>query len=86
MRKPGMTLEEHRELGRELRAMRRRLVKLSVMVSGKYLLSGPAPYKLLDKAHKAIQDFAYRMEGQCERDCPGIEEADLMRVYLGEEQ
>lgn len=40
-RKPGFTLERHREVGEELQRMYLRLVKLSVEIGGVYPVNGP---------------------------------------------
>lgn len=78
MKKPGFTLEQHKMLGQELKAMLERLSEIQSEISRAY------PFKVSDKiapATKAIADIKLLLDEIVCRENPGNE--DALRVYLG---
>jgi hypothetical protein len=71
-----LTLEEHRELSREIRAARARLRELCNMVVGVYGANNRAAFsflKLADDMERLCQD----LQTQVSHDCPGYRVDDL---------
>ncbi len=67
-----LTLDEHRELGSELRRTRARLHQLCAMVAGVY---GPNSYATFSfqKAADAVDRLCREMQTQAARDLPGYQ-------------
>ena len=76
-RKPGLTLEEHERLGKDLRALREWLGGVMVQLSVAY------PHKVADRAHKAqegIDSLRSLLDDLIHHERPG---QGVMRVYYG---
>jgi hypothetical protein len=66
-----LTLEEHRELGCELRRTRARLQELSTMVSMVYGPNNRAAFSFV-KAAEAMDRLCADLDAQAARDLPGF--------------
>lgn len=77
-KRPGLTLEEHDQLGAELRQMRNRLLTISVQLSNRYT----KPFgRQCDQAIAALDKLRSDLEGQMSHENPRLEEPT--RVYYG---
>jgi hypothetical protein len=64
-----LTLEEHRELGKEMRTAGARLQELCILVVKIYGAQNPAARRFLEVT-EAIEDLKHELEAQAERDWP----------------
>jgi hypothetical protein len=83
-RKPGLTLEEHKAIGAELKAMSERLAKLSVQVTTAYSVSsrhGGYSISGIHKAAKGVDSARCWLEECLFDDCPA--DADTSIYYGG---
>ena len=73
-----LTLEEHRELGREMTLIVRRMRTLCDLVVGVYGPQNPAAFNFL-RAMEAFNRLNQEMQNQAARDLPGYPLDDLYR-------
>ena len=66
-----LTLEEHRELGREMRAANVRLRQLCTLVVDVYGPNNRAAFSFL-KAMEAVQRLCHDLQTQAAEDAPGL--------------
>jgi hypothetical protein len=71
-----LTLDEHRELGREMKAATIRLRSLCDLIANVYGLNNPAAFSFL-KAMEAMDRLNADLASQASRDLPGISHDDL---------
>jgi hypothetical protein len=71
-----LTLDEHRELGREMKAATIRLRSLCDLIVNVYGLNNPAAFSFL-KAMEAMDRLNADLASQASRDLPGIQPGDL---------
>ena len=71
-----LTLEEHRELGREMRATNLRLRQLCVLVVDVYGPNNPAVFSFL-KTLEAVQQLCHDLQTQAAQDAPGLFTDDI---------
>lgn len=84
-RKPGLTLEKHKAIGSELRAISEQLTKISVQVSNAYSVSsrhGGYSISGIGKAIKGIDSARCWLEECLFDDCPA--DADISIYYGGD--
>ena len=78
-KKPGLSIEEHRQLGQELFQMRESLVKLTETLSKAY----PQPLSsLADNAWQAVDAIRSKLEDQVCRENPEDNAALSMYYHL----
>jgi hypothetical protein len=65
-----LTVEEHRELGAELRKSRTRIVELSILVSEIYGTSNQAAFSFM-RAVEALDRLCADLQTQAAKDWPG---------------
>jgi len=73
-----LTLEEHRELGREMKLTAHRMRTLCALVVGVYGPQSQAGFTFL-KALEALDRLNQEMQNQAARDLPGYGADDLYR-------
>jgi hypothetical protein len=73
-----LTLEEHRELSREIRAARIRMRELCSVVAGVYGPNNRAAFSFL-KIADAMERLCQDLQAQVSRDYPGYDVDDLYR-------
>ena len=73
-----LTLDEHRELSREIRATRARLRELCDVVAGVYGPRNRAAFSFL-KIADAMESLCQDLQAQVSRDYPGYDVDDLYR-------
>ena len=71
-----LTLEEHRELGREMRATNLRLRQLCVLVVDVYGPNNRAAFSFL-KTLEAVQRLCHDLQTQAAEDAPGLLTDDI---------
>jgi hypothetical protein len=71
-----LTLEEHRELSREIRAARARLRELCDVVAGVYGPRNPAAFSFL-KIADSMESLCHDLQAQVLHDYPGYDVDDL---------
>ncbi|MFJ1900490.1 hypothetical protein [Streptomyces sp. NPDC088115] len=81
MTKPRLTIEEHRELGGRLAAIRDELLHLHTQLSKAYPRSGPeaVPTNHLDKAYRAVEDARCELDHAYFREHP--QQTDTTAYY-----
>jgi hypothetical protein len=83
VRKPKLTLQEHREMGAALKAFRNdRLIKYAVLIENATPLNSPQS-KAVRKALKALDDLRNVMDAMLYKDYFGEIGDEFMRVYYG---
>jgi hypothetical protein len=81
MRKQRLTLNEHKALGAELKAIHSQLVRISVTVGRAYPLQGRAT-RQANAAHEAVSGLRCWLEEEMLRDHPDLGN-DSLRIYYG---
>lgn len=79
-RKPGLTLDEHRQAGAELKAMHQTLVKLIVQLGAAYPVTGPINRRV-KKVQGALSELRCALDDQVFKDHPT---RATTRVYYGQ--
>lgn len=71
-RKPGLSLERHREIGRILKEMDQQLASLAVEFGNAYPKTGERslPHQHLLKARAALSEARNRAENNCAKEFP----------------
>lgn len=87
-RKPGFTLERHREVGEELNRIQRYLTNLAVEVGGKYPVKNSARRRL-ERVDKLLSSARSALDKQLEADLAArnmkLPDLEFVNVYYGGE-
>jgi hypothetical protein len=79
MKKNGLTLDEHRDVGAGLRLNRNEFVSLSVKIINAYPKD---VVEDLDKAIKLIDSVRSNLDDQVIEENPELDDADLLSIYF----
>jgi len=88
MKKPGFTLEQHRQAGRDLKAAERHLRDFVTQVTPAYPKSSRAGKALVAvaKARVALMKAKSEMDEQVVRDFPDLELSEFVPINYGSEK
>lgn len=84
-RKPGFTLEQHKETGRDLKEIKRLLQKFLVETYPAFPQKSRAgkARRFIDKALDATNEAKHEMEEQLVLDVPGLSSEEFGPIYYG---